>query len=345
MSLIFCEGFDDLDAVEQIDKRYSIDTNSIAIVDGRHNGKALQFSGFSTSTTYYWNLPHPTMSEGVLGFAFRSTSMTGHEMIYWVGSAGSNYLLFSQTTGKFSWDINDTGGTIHYSDKILLPDVWYYIEVKFKFQASNVLGDNVVKCNGETILEIPAGVTTRLQGGVTSCPRTAFAYYHSGAGTYAVDDVYLIKTDDGIAPTDYLGDSTVTPLYPDGNGTTSDFIGSDGNSVNNYQQFYTPPSGVVSYVEASGVNDLDLYTMQDINNVDTVHAVEFVSNAKRTKTGDDINYRPVFRLGGTNYYGSGLYPSTDSFGYHRKPYGENPDTSTAWTENDINNMEVGVGIF
>ena len=77
------------------------------------------------------------------------------------------------------------------------------------------------------------------------------------------DDVYLVDTS---APNgDFLGDVRVAYLAPNGNGASSQFVGSDLNSVDNYLLVdEVPANDDTDYVQSDVLNNIDTYALADL---------------------------------------------------------------------------------
>lgn len=53
------------------------------------------------------------------------------------------------------------------------------------------------------------------------------------------------------------------------------------------------------------------------------------------------NYKALLRTGGSNFLSGNLTPIGPAFGYNQYRWDQNPDTSAAWTESDINALQLG----
>ena len=89
------------------------------------------------------------------------------------------------------------------------------------------------------------------------------------SGTTIFDDVYLMAgTGD-----EFLGDCTVATLLPTGNGFVNQFVGSDGNSTDNYLLVDEQPPSSTDYVGSATTGQQDLYTLTNLTGSGTVLAV------------------------------------------------------------------------
>ena len=84
---------------------------------------------------------------------------------------------------------------------------------------------------------------------------------HRSANAAIYDDFYLM-TGSGDTP---LGDIVIETLYPNGNGNANQFVGSDGDSTNNYLLVNETGAPVTSsYVADSTSGHQDMYALTDL---------------------------------------------------------------------------------
>ena len=218
---------------------------------------------------------------------------------------------------------------------VLLAGTWYYIE--FSATINDTTGAFTVRLNG----------ASEITGSSLDTKNTTHAYadgvyFSSSAANIFYDDLYV---DDAA----FAGAIRIVKCFPDGNGASSQFTGSDGNSVNNYalvnhtitENFANGDSA--GYVEDANVGDIDTYSMQNLPTVPTsIYAVQSSVGAKATDAGaKSINI--VTRSGGTNYLSSNRV-LTSSYVYYSQIQETDPDTGSAWTESGVNGVEAGIKV-
>lgn len=219
-------------------------------------------------------------------------------------------------------------------------NVWYYIE--FKVKIDDTTGTADVRVNG--LLDLSGtGLDTR-NGGSASADRVQLgSLIDNTPFTGYWDDFYACDSS-GSVNNDYLGDIRVVPLYPNGNGATSNLAGSDGNSVNNYALVNEvgDNDGDTSYVQSATVNDKDTYAMDDLTPTSgTVYGVKTVLSVKK----DDAGARSVAaitRLSGTEVLGSDRALSTTY--QHLWDIRETKPGGGSWSIADVNGVEVGMKV-
>lgn len=219
-----------------------------------------------------------------------------------------------------------------------LPGIYYHVEMKVTID--NAVGAVEVRVNG-----VPDIALTNVD-----TQATANAYWseivlgsQSASNRCSFDDFYLL---DGTGPApynDFLGDCRVASLLPSGNGNSSQFVGSDGNSVDNYLLVDEPgAASSVDYVQSGTIGDKDTYAFANLTSAaGSVHAVKPVLVAKK----DDAGARSiasVARLGGVEVDSTGQALSTSDTWLTdirtTKPGGGN------WTIADVNNAEFGIKV-
>ena len=137
---------------------------------------------------------------------------------------------------------------------------WRYLE--FKTTIHDSTGSYELRLDGATVLSA-SGVDTR-NGGSGYVDRINLSGVSGNAFGYQLEDLYVLDgVDSGVAGNpndDFWGDTRIECLFPNGNGNSSDFDGSDGNSIDNYLLVDdTAPDGDTTYVEAGVVGDKDTY--------------------------------------------------------------------------------------
>lgn len=163
--------------------------------------------------------------------------------------------------------------------------------------------------------------------------RTAAA--SGGSDGHLISDIVISN---GTTP---IGPTTVWRHLPNGNGNSSQLLGSDGNSTDNYLLVdEATPDGDTTYVSSATEGQLDLYALDDLpSGAWDVLAVQTALNAK-TDDGGSKFLRPVIRSGGSNAVGtSRSLPA--SYASHFQVFETNPVTTNPWTEAEVDALEVG----
>jgi hypothetical protein len=337
MALVFIEGFDHV-GVTTITGKWivsGIDSSQISSSYGRFEGKGLnittnlQLIGKDFSTTY---------ASGVIGFALKMNSFGNITKVAQLLDSSSNQLqLHIDTDHKIYLKRN---GTTLASADYPNDSNWHYIEWKFKITNSTSTGENVVRVDETTLINLSSGDTQETGNAYIN----RFYFFSTGSAegvNVYIDDIYFLDLT-GTANNDFLGEVRVQTLYPDGNGNSSQWVGQDSDSTNNYQNVDETgaPDDDTTYNESGTVGDRDLYTFQDVSNATTIFGVQVVTYAKKTDAGTrKIDH--TIRAGGTNYDSSAISLAS-SYNNLMTIYDKNPNGSVAWTLTSLNAAEFGV---
>jgi hypothetical protein len=137
----------------------------------------------------------------------------------------------------------------------------------------------------------------------------------------------------------------VVTLYPNGNGNYSQFVGSDGNSTNNFQLVdEAQANDNTDYVERDVVGDKDSYAFENLPSTpDAIKGVQICTIANKQDAGSRTG-RMFFRISGTDYESADFTPAEASYTAFTHLADVSPATSSAWTESEVNGMEAGIKV-
>lgn len=219
-------------------------------------------------------------------------------------------------------------------------DTWHYLETKVKIADSG--GTVEVRLNGVTVVSYTGDTKNGGTAGLIN--RMGIETANTGQ-VRRVDDCYLLN-EQGSAPWNtFLGDTRCFPLYPNGNGNYSQLLGSDGNSVNNFQlvdEVGTPSSA--DYVGSVTPGDKDTYTFEDLPvSVGTVRAVETRLYAAKTETGTK-QMRALIRRSATDANGADHPLAENSYATWRDIFQLDPIAAAAWTITNVDGSEFGAEV-
>jgi hypothetical protein len=238
------------------------------------------------------------------------------------------------TDGKIRVYRGTTAGTLlGTSAAAVMPlsATWYFVEAKVRL--SDTVGTVEIRIDETPVLTL-TGLDTKNGGTASVFSRVEF----STVGE-VMDDIYLCN-EQGSANADYLGPLRIEALRPDGNGATSNGVGSDGNSTDNYLLVNLDTTG--DYVDLAATGDKDTYTHSD-SAQPTANAVAGVfvwAYSDKTDAGSR-SLVPVARLSGTEVDGTALALDNGTF-KSRGVIFETKPGGGAWTVANINSAEFGV---
>lgn len=151
-----------------------------------------------------------------------------------------------------------------------------------------------------------------------------------------------IDFDDLIIADERLNDAHVASLLPTGNGSDSDWVGSDGNSVDNYALVNeVTPDEDATYVTAVGTGARDLYAYGNTAVGTSVLAVEIHTRARKTDVGT-ATLKAAAKVGSSVAYAADINPGTTYTTYHHRM--DTKPGGGSWTRTDLDNAEFGVEV-
>ena len=261
---------------------------------------------------------------------------------FWEGYRSINHVSIGWDTSTLQLVASRNGTEIARStqDNLFTQDTWIFMEVKVVIH--DTAGSVLVKLNGTTHIDASnlntrnggSGVTTHVVLGTGCTGYNQLAYFD--------DFMYGNGTGSPVSPP---GDSRVEYLVPVAGGAKTQFTPSAGSNWGNVDEL-----GVASdadYNWASEVGSTDVFAMSNLSGNGIVHAVQTVIRARK----DDAGFRlvkPAFHKsigqGDTVRLYTSAAPAVsvgDSFTYSRSLLTASPDTSLAWTVEEIADLQFG----
>lgn len=348
MALLFMDSFD-TSSTAQLGRKWTTLVGSPAITTSnpRNGPQCLQLDrgwrvlkGFANQQSW------------VVGFGLRVAHVTGtrNPLLGFVDISGfyqCSLCLSSNNILEFCFrgSQNDPGTAVSGGAALqtISLDTWYSIQVKVTIADSIGANTCQVRVNNDLWITVDAGED--LQSTANAYANILVLEGHAAATNVTdlkMDDLYVLD-DSGSTNNDFLGDCRVEALLPDGNGTTNQFNGSDGNSVDNYLLVdEVPADDDTTYVEDSTATNQDLYTFDNLSATPvSIFGVQSNIIAKKDDAGAR-SAKQITRSGVTVYDGDTHALSQGSYGNHACILELDPDTATAWDEAGINAAEFGL---
>lgn len=214
----------------------------------------------------------------------------------------------------------------------LSASVYQYFEIKI-VAGTGTSGSVTIRQDGVQTLAL-TGINT----GAATIDEIGFPWSSDG-GNYGlegcIDDLYICNTA-GTLNNDFLGDTKVLTLVPNGAGATTQLTPSAGS---NYQCVDEIPPVLTDYVSGSTVGNKDLYAYPDISTTYTVRGVQVHSYAG-TDSGSTAQGRTVAVSGATTSNGVTRTLSATPKTW-RDVYETDPNTAAAWTAANANAAQFG----
>jgi hypothetical protein len=276
------------------------------------------------------------------GFALRAgTNMNGVNIVtaYSDLNTTPHLTLSMDSSNRLTiWrGLASSGGTLLATSATPFSVLGQWRSINLYFKIDDATGRAVVKVDGNT--QIDYSGDTR-NGGSAGTIDGFRASLNSSASNGIADLVIC----DGLGTVNntYPGDIACIRRLPNGNGTYSQFTGSDGNSVDNYALVDEAPSNDTDYTYATASGQKDSYAVEDLPPA-TLSVMGVRAVAKTAKSGAGAAGMSVMiRENGTDTYSSSV-PLSTSFSWQGDVVREvKPSNSSAWTISDVNAMEIGV---
>ena len=210
---------------------------------------------------------------------------------------------------------------------------WYWLELKVK--CNTTTGTYELRI-GETNIASDTGVNTKA-GSNDFHDKVLFG--NSSGDFYRIDDLYICDAS-GSDNNDFLGNVKVTSLRPDGAGNTTEFTPSAGaNYAAVDEQLIDEDS---TYVESLTSTNKDTYTYDNIT-ASNIKGVEIITCC-RESDGSSFSLINVTRSGGADYDSSSQAIGTTDYVFRSDVIEQDPNTSAAWTDTNLNLAEFGIKV-
>lgn len=340
MALRFCDSFDHYATADFLAKYQTVaGSPTISAGNGRNGTASMRNPNASAGVTRVID----AQGTWIVGLAYRTTSLVSANILIALMD-GATLHVDLRVSAAQKLIVTRNGTLLGTCSTTLVENAWYYIE--FKCNISDTVGAPAVMVNGiaETITWATGTSTTQdtRNGGNASADRVRIATGGASA-TQTVDyeDLYVC---DGTGSTnnDFLGDVRVEATFPNGNGNSSQLVGSDGNSTDNYLLVDEAAPATADYVESSTPGDKDTYAFGNLTATSgTVYGVQILPYAAKTDAGSR-SIVSVARLSGTETDGAvQTLSATPAYGPSIR---ETKPGGGAWSIANFNSSEFGAKV-
>jgi len=269
------------------------------------------------------------------GYDRRGIYMTSiavaHQLIRWT-KAGTilGSVRMNSTTAKLEI-YTGTGTLVATSANSLLATTHYLLETHIKI--SDAVGAIDVRIDGVDFVSF-AGDTQ--PGGDT----TFDALIGYTTGTLYLDDLAFNDTTGGV-DNSWCGDGKVVMLPPSAAGDTTQWTPSAGSNWQNVDE--VPPTADTDYNSANVSGYVDLYNTTTFT-IPANHVIKRVYAEARTReetaAGDVLQFG--VKTNSVAYWSASQQQLTSYGRYVGDEYRTNPNTSVAWTQGELDALQVGV---
>lgn len=318
----------------------SVDTGAWAwtTTGGRFGGGALTKTSTTNATTAAMRLIPEIPKTIFLGISiFMIATERTTPFIRFMDINGTEHANIQVLESTTTMNVNILGsleGTFTVSGS-----AWHRLE--FKLIVDDTVGEFTIRLDDTEVFS-QTGINTQ-NGTNASVGRIQLQLLDDGAPfTQASFDDITIHDDQGTVNNDFLGDVRIVTLRPDGPGFATDFTPLAGTNWESVDE--TPgPDGDTSYVESSVAGHQDLYNVEDLvvtPSAGIVHSATVKAYVKKTDAGPR-SIKMLTRSGGVTGVGAEKTILTD-YTYVQDIVEINPDSGLAWTNSEINTIQIGM---
>ena len=336
MALRFIDGFDHYSIPSQIPLKYTSYNDSggssgITTMTGRRSGSTALLFRISSD---FVGLTFDPQSTWIIGFGLYMLSSETAELMRFTDSDGTIQAAVSignDGTIRVHRGSYSSGTLLATSSNSLPILTWNFIEVKLTIADSG--GNFEVRVNESTWINF-SGDTKQ-----SSTLATAVRLQVWGRSSdNAIDDLYVCDST-GSINNSFLGDVRVDTVRPNGVGNYSEFS-KQGSASNwdNLDDTTIDSDSTYNYSNTVGQRDtLDCGNLPAITG--SIFGVQ-VNMAARKDDAGGRTLRSLTRVSSTDYEGASQNVGTD-YRVYRQVIEQNPNTTAAWTESEINTAEFG----
>jgi hypothetical protein len=269
-----------------------------------------------------------------LSSKFYAPVNVGYFMVFYdIGGTAMFSVYYSYQTSSFSVYRGSSGGTLlAQTPAAYPPSEWYLVEVRWKAPTTTDGTDGIVqvKVNGLSPLAID------FTGDNCATSELGVGRVYLGGGVF--DDIVC---DDS----SWIGDTRIGPLVPTGPGNATQWQASAPNTDedNNWSMVDEGSQAATDYVYTNANDQVDLYACADPSEI--IHEVKCVQvgvSCMKVGAPTPQQVQAACRVGGTNYFGSSTPVPSVQYGGASKLWETNPSSGIAWTEEDLDSVEVGM---
>lgn len=337
MARIFSCGFETRDNLEM-----NASGGTSMIYDANRKGYALRQQSSSGSVSGSILGYFSTTATEIYGRMYISRNTTGNNnSIYLYDASATTALIrfsFNGSGNMVYW----VGGTSVYTASGTIP--WPSIWALFEFHVKQASSGGIIEAK---IDGVPIGTYTG--NTYNALPMGSLGVTWANAGFVGMSmsfDEIAVNDTSGSYQNTWCGDGYIILLKPNGNGSSSQMTGSDGNSTDNYLLVDdVPHNSDTDYVAGDAAGEKDLYAFENMPTLVGDEAPILVYQtviARRTNAGQVSYFRAVMKSGATEVESGDLALATTykNFTNLNIQYVD-PDTGSAWTVSGINNLEAG----
>lgn len=341
MALLLMDGFDTYADVSDMLRagwvREAASSNILHTTGGRYGGGAIE----STTNTTLWVRGLPTFTNAggtlIVCFAYWHDGLGGaaNTILEVRTSLGGTLARFTHDTAGAITSNPQSGAALGPTGNVIPANAWHWIEFKIGLGTGAADGAIQIRVNNSLIASYTT-IDTH-----TGDPAVGIKLGGS-TGVHYIDDLVVL---DGTGSTlnDFIGDSKIETLMPNGEGAVMAWSYNVGGSGWDAVDEGTPDDDT-SYIFSTTSGQEARFTFANLSeDPDNIHGVQVRYVAKKADAGlrtvrSVINSSAVENTGAT--YGLAL----DYSARHADFFELNPNGAVAWTFAAVNAVEAGVEV-
>ncbi len=340
MTLLFFEGFEG----GSNGKPPELTLSGYASLDGTpRTGTVGLRMGVTSGSASAW-ITIPASAKVTCGFAFQPNN-PNQAIVQFSGDSGATIhltLTYDFTNNRLQLRRGNESGTILASSPTTY-ELGVYRHIQMQATIADSGGTCIVRQDNVEVINYTGD--TRNGGTNLTIDRVTFSASFTNAGHY--DDVWVCDGVDDTAVSGrpdntFLGDLKVEVLIPNGDGASSQWLGSDGNSVQNYLLVDDVPPNTSDYVASNTAGNRDLYAMSDLSAAAaTVYAVRSSVYGAKSDAGPANLKLAMRESSGTVTLSPDQVMATTYLMYFDAMRRAKP-SGGPWTIAEVNALQVGV---
>lgn len=346
MTLIFADGFDEYSSeTDIINKWDDVDTSKLNYLptEGRFGGGCVTIVDDQAGLKKHINTTAVSGQSLFItaSILIKDSHDSGSEPLIWFNSPdgilqASMYMASGLVDVRRS---SNSGSVVGIASTPLLTDTWYTLEIEIECENS---GSCKVRIDGVEIINDTGDLrASSYTSGVSSVEFTG-KDEPSNTGIYWDDIVIYDNT--GSSFNSFIGPTRIATVKPNAVGDDSDGTPTAGNNYENVDEADTH-DGDTTTVSFATAGDKDLYQCESlpVTPIDIKGVV--VSAYSRAGGTTPREAKLKIKHGGTEADGDDFQvPHSVGYKVRQDGFSVNPSTGLAWTEAEINAMQIGIEV-
>jgi hypothetical protein len=341
MAILFMDGFDLYDTAADVVaaawSRESLTQNLLDTTGGRYGGGCI----YGTASGTNWIRGFTPVAPGgtvIVCWAYKHDGGGGSadEFFSLRTPTGSQLMRMTHNASGAITTHPQTGAALGTSSNVLTANTWVWVEVKIVLGTDATSGTITVHVNGSVVATY--GSIDTNNGESASIIRLG-----GSNGNWYVDDV-VIMDGTGSANNDFIGDSKIDTLYPNGEGSVMDWTYNIGSTGYEAVDESATADDDTSYIYATTAGTEARFTIANLSDVpDDIFAVQPRYRAKKQDVGTRT-MRALINSSSSEATGPTVALTISYSWKWGGLFSTNPNGGGAWTTAAVNALQAGVEV-